>query len=343
MKKFLFFACVLTLTLTSCGSIKKVSKKVADLAYAPEERSLNIMKITDEQSNTVLGQVTFGAPSGNFVAQTRGGSKKGGLSWTTNRLLDVSPDGTELAYVNRYNKQDNIMTRRALSQGAATQRTFRNVSSFSWGSDGKLYFADATDDEHIQIASVDSHVGNVVRQLTSGNIDMDPVLTTDGKILFFTRMDKTGPAIWSLNISTGALTLCSIGFSPTIVPGNSNQYICVRNNSAGNSEIWLVDYIHGQESVLLSDKEISFTNPSVSPDGQWIVCEGNAKSNITKSVNLDIYASKIDGTQRLQMTYHPSTDCCPVFSKDGRYVYFLSTRANKNNYYNVWRMSFMAN
>ena len=52
-KKNLFgaFACVVL--LSACGS----SKSAIDYA-APEEQGLNIQKITDESSNTVLGSST---------------------------------------------------------------------------------------------------------------------------------------------------------------------------------------------------------------------------------------------------------------------------------------------
>ena len=114
----------------------------------------------------------------------------------------------------------------------------------------------------------------------------------------------------------------------------------MRNSTAGISEIWLVNYIEGTETLILSDKNRGFTNPVLSPDGQWILCQGNSKSSISKKNNLDIFAVKIDGTGFVQLTYHPADDCCPVWSKDGKYIYFLSTRANKDDYFNIWRIRF---
>ena len=255
-------------------------------------------------------------------------------------MLDVSPDGTELAYLNLANKQKNIMIRRAGAQGADTQRTFRHVRSFSWGNDGRLYFSDEIDDNHRSIASVDSHVGNLIRQHTSNNNDFDPVLSSDGKLLFFTRLDNSGPSIWSLNLQNGSLTLCALGYNPCVIGDNPNEFLCVRNNAAGNSEIWRVDYVLGQETVILSDKNMSFTNPNVSPDGQWIVCQANTKSSITKKNNLDLFAVRTNGTGLVQLTYHPADDHNPVFSKDGRRIFFISNRATKKGESNVWSINF---
>lgn len=335
MKKTLLFLSLLAvLAMSSC------SKKGYTETYAPEERVLNLMKITNEANNEVVGMVHGGGIPGKFAATTYGGNKKANIHWLTDRMLDVSPDGQQIAFITRKNKQFNIMISSAFAQSASTQRTFRNVSDFSWGADGKFYFADYIDRGNMAISTVDSQVGNLVRQLTNGNRDNNPVVSSDGRMVFFTRTDPSGPSIWSLNLQTGALTNCAIGYNPCVIAGNNDEFICVRNSSAGNSEIWRVNYVLGQETAILTNKDVSYTNPSVSPDGQWITVQGNAKSNITKKDNLDIFAARTDGTSIIQLTFHPNDDCCPVFSRDGRYIYFLSTRATKEDAFNVWRLTF---
>lgn len=242
----------------SCGGPKFLA------SYAPEESGLSMMKITDEAANTVAGNV-----SSNYAFDThsaQGICTSAGFTWSASRLLDMSPSGTELAYVTILNDQWNIMIRKAGPQGTSTQRTFRSVSDFSWGQDGKLY---------------------------------------------------------SYPVGEG-----------------SDSFICVRNSSFGTSELWLVNYEKGQETLILTDKNRGFTNPVVSPDGQWILCQGNSKSSISKRNNLDIFAVKMDGTGFIQLTYHPADDCCPVWSPDGKYIYFISSRANEHDAFNIWRMRF---
>lgn len=301
------------------------------------------MKLTDESSVKILGPAVYNsaAVTPNFAQRTLAGSKKARILWATIKCLDVSPDGQEIAYIAEVNKQSNVMIKKSTLQGASTQRTFRNVGDFSWGHDGNLYYADATNINYSQIASTNSHIGSLIKQLTSNNEDHNPVLSSDGSLLFFTRVDSSGPSIWSLDMRTGALTSCARGYSPEPVPGDNTKFLCVRNSAAGSSEIWIVDYMRGQETLIASDSERSFSNPTMSPDRQWILCQANAVSNISKKPNIDIFAVKADGTQTIQLTYHPGSDCCPVWAPDGKHVYFLSTRGNKNNMYNVWRMNFM--
>lgn len=309
--------------------------------YSPEESGLNLVKITDEANNSVVAGSSFKANMYfDFTKTCQGFCANSAFAWNTNSLLDVSSDGTQLAYCTRMNGQDNVMVRSTGSQGMATQRTFRNVHSFSWGNDGKLYFSDINGYSNY-ICSTNAHSGSLMDQLTNGSVnDLNPVVSSDGKHVFFTRLTPTGPSIWSINRQNGTLTSCSRGYSPCLIKGDSNAYYCVRNSSSGRSEIWYVDYVKGQESLILSDANRSFTNPKLSPDGKWIVCVGNSVSNISNKNNLDIFVVRTDGSRLTQLTFHPGADTSPAWAADGRSIYFISSRANKTNSYNIWRMNF---
>ena len=308
--------------------------------FTPEETGLNVQKITDENNNSVCGSVTGKGLPSNFTLTSLGGCKDAKFRWTCNQLLSLSPDGERLAYVGEVNKQHNVMIRKATAVGASTQRSFRNVSGIHWGADDKLYYADITDFPQSRISCTNAMSGNIMRQLTNNNSDNNPVVTKDGNIVFFTRLDKSGPSIWALNQKTGELTSCARGFNPAIIGDKTDEFLCVRNSTSGNSEIWLVNYDKGQETLILSDKNRGYTNPIVSPDGQWILVVGNNKSAISKKHNLDIFAVKIDGSNLVQLTYHPADDCSPIWSADGKSVFFISYRTNKDDYYNIWKLRF---
>lgn len=331
-----FVAVVSAVVLSSCGT-----SKVYMEAFAPEEQSLNLVKITDESSNSILGGNFYNyATSGDYTKSAIGISKQNGVYWATIKTLDISPDGEKLAYLSNVNKQQNVMVRSTKPGGVATQRTFRDVGSFSFGSDGKIYFSDQSG-KNSYICSVNAEAGSLMNQHTSGSVeDTYPCLSADGNKIYFVRGSSTGgPSIWSL-ANDGTLTMCARGFSPCIIEDNNDAFYCVRNCSEGRSEIWYVDFVKGKESLILSDQNRSFTNPCLSPDGEWIVCTGNSQSSISKKQNLDIFVVRTDGTQLTQLTYHPAFDMCPVWSADGRSIYFVSSRANEEQKYNVWRMNF---
>lgn len=319
-------------------AVNAQAKRETTPEYVQEESGISVTKITDDDMNSVLGPradknlLSFGT-SRSVVA----GSKKGGYQWNTHRTLAMSPDGTELAYLTRKNKADNIMVCRISGTGASTQRTFRNVRDFCWGPDDKLYFTDVVDNANQKIVSLDSHKGSTMRQLTSNNVDFNAA-TRDGNIIFFTRFDNSGPSIWCYNIKSGELMNCSRGYQP--YPINEKEFLCTRNSTDGNSEIWLVDYVDGQETLIVANKETGYSNPSLSPDGKWILMQANTKSSNSKKQNLDLFVVRPDGTQLTQLTYHPADDFCPVWSKDGKQIYFISSRGSKNERFNVWRMNF---
>lgn len=319
--------------LTSCGS-----KKIYLETIAPQEQSLQITKISDENQNPVIGNrehvaVTNWTTSG----YGKGGDKKEVITWGTGTRLAMSPDGTQLAYISIVDDNPNIMVRKVSAGAPSTQRTFRRAQNVDWGQDGMLYFNDNTGSTST-IGSTDSRKGSLVKTLTNNNNDWEPAITKDGTLLFFTRYDSMGPSIWMLNRTNGELTNCTRGYAPKPVGDSNSKIICTRNSVKGNSEIWLIDITNGDETIILSDSEKGFTDPAVSPDGNWILFVANSLSNISHKQNTDIYASKIDGTNLTQITYHPEVDCSPVWSPDGKYIYFISSRANKDRKFNIWRI-----
>lgn len=325
---------------TGGNSNNATTKKQMRPEYVDEETGISVTKITDDDMNPVLGpmasKVLF---NGDVLRSIVAGSKNGGYQWYTQRLLHISPDGNELAYLTRKNKANNIMVCRTTGKGESTQRTFNNVDDFYWGSDDKLYFSDIVDSHNKKIVSIDSHKDSKIRQLTSNNIDFNPA-TKDGNIIFFTRLDDKGPSIWCINAKSGELLKCARGYQPT--PISDNEFLCTRNSTNGNSEIWLVDYVHSKETLIVANKDQGFSNASLSPDGKWILLQANnTKSKDLKKQNLDLFVIRPDGTQLTQLTYHPSDDFCPVWSADGKQIYFISSRGSKNDKFNIWRMNFI--
>ena len=138
-----------------------------------------------------------------------------------------------------------MVVRSTGSMGVTTQRTFRNVvGGICWGIDNRLYFCDANKPNYF-ICSIDAKQGTVMSQHTNGNVDDSyPALTEDRNLLFFTRWTSSyGPSNWSLNKTDGTLSSCARGFDACPIPGDNEGFYCVRNSTAGKSEIWYVNYV----------------------------------------------------------------------------------------------------
>ena len=319
-------------TITFCFLFIVIIPVLAQVDYSVvsvnEESGIEFTRITSENDYVCMPEV-----------YRRGQS----VNWLSNRILDISVNGQQLAYLSARNNTTNIFIKDIDKQGSSVQRTSRQaVLDFSYSPDGKSICFSEQSGKYNQIFQTGAQTGYVCRQITSNNQDYSPVYSADMKNIFFTRQETNGVSVWSYNISNNFLSSYTKGMNPCPIT-KQTAILCTRTNTLGLSEIWRVDYVSGTEECVLSAPNRSFTTPSLSPDGQWILLVG---SNVLNSgtflyANTDIFVCRIDGTQLTQLTYHAADDLSPVWSRDGRYIYFISQRGSENATANVWRMTFM--
>jgi len=325
MKGFLRFSAA---TALAAACIETSAQQVDySVVSVPEEAGTEFTKITSASDYVCMPLV-----------QRRGER----IDWLTNRILDVSSAGTHLAYLSSRNNSTNIFIKELSRQGSSVQRTNRSgVLDFSYSPDGKyICFSERRGDTN-QIFQTDAQNGYVCRQITTGNRDYSPVYSSDMQLLFFARQEANGVSIWSHSIRNNFLSSYTPGMNPCPLQGET-AFLCTRTNSAGRSEIWRIDYSTGVEECIVSDPGRSFTTPVISPDGKWILFVGESILDAGKFVyrNTDLFVCRIDGTDFAQLTYHAADDLSPVWSRDGRYIYFVSQRGDADGTANVWRMTF---
>ena len=292
-----------------------------------EESGINFTQMTSDNDYVCMPQVKR---SGKTV------------NWLSNRILDISKDNTQLAYLSARNNTTNIFIKDIDKQGSSVQRTNRQaVLDFCYSPDGKNIVFSETSGKLNQIYQTSATSGYVCRQITNGNMDYSPIYSNDMKNIFFTRLEHNGASIWSYNISNNFLSSYTKGLNPATLK-EENSLLCTRFNAEGRGEIWRVNYQTGIEECIASDPVRSFTTPSLSPLGNWILFVGsNVLTNGTQSyANTDLFACHTDGTHIVQLTYHAADDLSPVWSRDGKYIYFISQRGSANVTANVWRMDF---
>lgn len=319
---------ILTILLLFTFTIPVQSQQVDySVVSVPEESGIDFMQITSQSDYVCMPEVI------------RNPQK---IDWFSNRILDISIDGKYIAYLSYRNNTTNIFIKELGKQGSSIQRTNRsNVLDFSYSPNGKYICFSENRGNSNQIFQTDAQNGYICRQITSNNQDYSPTYSLDMKNIFFARQETRSVSIWSYNISNNFLSSYTSGMNPYPIK-EETAFICTRINSSGKSEIWKINYKTGTEECIVSDPERSFTTPCVSPDGQWILFVGSNKlhsSNFTY-LNTDIFACKMDGTNLSQLTYHAADDLSPVWSKDGKFIYFISQRGNASGTANIWRMNF---
>ena len=316
----------LVLTLLFCYSLQG-QKVDYSIVSVPEETGMELRQVTT---------------ANDYVCMPLVKRTIGKINWISNRIIAISPDGSNIAYLSYRNNTTNIFIKDIEKQGSSIQRTKRsNVLDFSFSPDGKyICFSEAIGKTN-QIFQTSATDGYVCRQITNGNQDYSPVYNLGMKQILFARQEKNSVSIWSYNIENNFLASYSNGMNPYPLL-DDGAFVCTRTSADGRSEIWKVNATTGVEECIISDTERSYTSPMLSPDGKWILLTGSSKISRGNSnyLNTDIFVAKPDGTNLLQLTYHAADDLSPVWSKDGKHIYFISQRGDANGTANIWRMNF---
>lgn len=342
MKKICILFVLACLTINA-EAAKKI-KFDFSIVFVPEEGGVKFEKITDDADCVA----EYRSIKGNGGLVSKGSwlfaSKKTTvISWSVLPQIAISPDGSRLAYINEKNGTTNVMIKNAAAGGASVQRTFRtNVQGFTWSPDGKELCFTEWRGGHLGIYLVSADQGTVVKQISNNNDnDMGGVITQDGNTIFFHRGEgMSSYSLWSYDRTTNLFSNYSRGMTVCPIPNDKNCVYCARFTNKQESEIWRVNFETGVEELILGAPEKSYTSPQLSPDGRWLLVVGNSKSEKEGIDNTDIFVVRTDGTQLTQLTYHPGNDLSPIWSPDGKSIYFISQRGSKDRIYNVWRMDF---
>lgn len=297
------------------------------IVSVPEESGLDLLRISSNNDYVCMPEVSHGARN---------------LQWFSNRILGISKDGTKLAYLSLRNNTSNIFIKDLEKQGSSIQRTNRqSVIDFSYSSDGKNICFTEQRGKTTQVFQTDANTGYVCRQITSGANDYSPIYSSDMSQIFFCRQERKSSSIWSHDIKNNFLSTYSSGMNPCPLKGTT-AFLCARLNDSGKTDIWRVDYKSGVEECIISDSKRGFSTPMVSPDGKWVLLVGESIIDTGSSVyrNTDIYVCRIDGTELTQLTYHAADDISPIWSNDGRFIYFISQRGSAEAIANIWRIRF---
>lgn len=150
------------------------------------------------------------------------------------------------------------------------------------------------------------------------NLDVSP----DGKQLVF---DLLGD-IYIMPISGGDAKALTQGLAWDMQPRFSpdGQWIAYTSDAAGGDNIWVMK-IDGSEARAVTSETFRLLNsPAWSPDGNYIA----ARKHFTKTRSLgtgEIWLYHVSGGSGLQLTQKPNDQKDvgePIFSPDGRYVYY---------------------
>jgi Tol biopolymer transport system component len=204
--------------------------------------------------------------------------------------------------------------------------------------DGKLlaYASRATGNEDIYVLRVG---GKNPIDLTKDEPadDTEPAFSPDGSQIAF-RSERQGGGIFLMG-STGESVrrLTDTGFTPAWSPDGKEIVFVTESvrdplDRAYTSELWSVDVVSGAKKRLYTGDAVQ---PSVSPHGLRVAFWG-----LSHGSQRDIYTIPFKGLaageKPVAATDDPPVDWNPIWSPDGKFLYFGSNRGGSLN---LWRLA----
>jgi Tol biopolymer transport system component/tRNA A-37 threonylcarbamoyl transferase component Bud32 len=163
--------------------------------------------------------------------------------------------------------------------------------------------------------------------------DTQPAFSPDGERIAF-RSEREGGGLFVMGATGESIKrLTDFGSNPAWSP-DGKEIACadegpvnpaIRNNP--NSRVWAVNVATGERRQLTKEDSIQ---PNWSPHGNRIAYGGRRNA-----AQRDIWTIPAGGGEPTEVTNDPAIEGSPVWSPDGKYLYFASDRAGSMN---VWRV-----
>lgn len=169
----------------------------------------------------------------------------------------------------------------------------------------------------------------------SDRTDREPMFSPDGERIVF-RSERDGGGIFVMG-ATGesARRLTDFGYNPSWSPDGSHILVATESithpfGRATRSQLWRVEVATGERTLLSREGE-DIVQPRYSPNGKRIAFWG-LPAGTGRRV---LYTMPAEGGEAIALADHAAVDWNPVWSPDGRSLYFLSERGGNMN---VWRV-----
>ncbi len=216
------------------------------------------------------------------------------------------------------------------------------LGGMAWTPDGKIVYASVSRSDFfganakraIWIINSD---GGSPRQLTANDgVDMNPVVTPDGRHIVFASHRAGAWGIWRAELDGGNSTLLASGgtmYFPVCSP--DGKWIFFRGlRGAGTTSIWRVPS-GGGEPIKMTGEYAHY--PAVSPDGNWVAFFSPSETKVRLLVIPSAGGAPVKTFDVAPETdYLIFTEIVP-WTADGRYLTYIKNQGDTSN---IWGQPF---
>src|SRR3989454_3493698 len=162
--------------------------------------------------------------------------------------------------------------------------------------------------------------------------DTQPAFSPDGERIAFSSKREGGGIFVMGATGESVKRLTDFGFNPAWAPDGkeiacADEGVVDPGRSNPNSRIWAVNVATGERRLVTKEDSVQ---PNWSPHGHRIAYWGRPNG-----AQRDILTIPAAGGEPLPVTNDAATDWNPVWSPDGKYLYFASDRGGTMN---LWRV-----
>ena len=169
----------------------------------------------------------------------------------------------------------------------------------------------------------------------SGSSNSQPVFSPDGERIAFASSRQGGGLFVMGRTGELARRVSPQGYSPAWSPDGTR--LVYSTSWAGDNpyahpgagQLWIVDIASGAQRLLVKENAV---RPAWSPSSERIAFWGIDPATHYR----EIWTVPVDGGTATRVTNDPAADASPVWSPDGRALYFVSDRGGPLN---LWRVA----
>lgn len=195
------------------------------------------------------------------------------------------------------------------------------------------------------IWSVPADGGRATRLTTHPARDLQPLFTPDGKSIVFSSNRYGNYDLFVMAADGGPARRLTFNsgneFASSVTP--DGKWVLFYGTAYGASDIYKVPLAGGEPVRLTWDRHERKYFGSVSPDGQWIAYNHNGSPGSWRrrgyegSFNADVWLARFTTpiSEPRRLTTNPGQDFTPMFSRDGKRLYYVSDRKGDVN---LWSM-----